>query len=72
MQAARGVADPLFSLFRLENAIRCLSAADKCLQQVSPDNIPLVVADALKNRMRKLGSVAQEVGSNPSLTITFM
>ena len=66
------MADPLFSMFRIENAIRCLSAADKCLQQVSPDNIPLVVADALRNRMSKLGSIAQEVGSNLSLAITLI
>ena len=60
------MADPLFSMFRIENAIRCLSAADKCLQQVSPDNIPI------RNRMSKLGSIAQEVGSNLSLAITLI
>ena len=62
LQAARQVGNPLFSLLRLENAMRMMSAAQKCLSQTAPANIPGNIREALAIRMSKLSSISAEVG----------
>ena len=62
LQAARHAGNPFFSLLRLENGMRMMSAAQKCLSQAAPANIPGNIGEALAIRMTKLSSISAEVG----------
>ena len=61
LQAARHAGNPFFSLLRLENGMRMMSAAQKCLSQAAPANIPGNIGEALAIRMNKLSSISAEV-----------
>ena len=56
------VQDPLFSLFRLENSMRLISAATRCLKHIAPSGVPSTLSVALKSRTRLLSGISKEVG----------